>query len=107
MPVGGRKPIGAGRLRHHVTVRSFSNDPDSPGWSDRLTDLPARIEPLRGRELQDAQASGAESRYKVTLRAAPAVTTGEKLVHAGTSYIVDEVLVEPDERQVAYCHIVA
>jgi len=66
--------IGAGDLRHRVTVQSLTEVSDghdglSSSWGDTArTRLAARVRPLAGRDLERARQVDARASHEVTLR---------------------------------------
>lgn len=58
----------AGRLRHYITIQTVTITNDVESWADTHANVPASIEPLRGREFWESQTVSAETAYRVTIR---------------------------------------
>lgn len=74
----------AGALRHRVTFQTRDMGQDSGGqqvltWSNLLTNVPADVQPLSGREMLAAQAVNAELSHTITVRFHPLLTDPVKV----------------------------
>lgn len=91
----------AGKLRHQVDIQEGTEARDALGgvartWST-VAIVWAAVEPLRGRELYEAQQVNAQLSHRVTLRYLGTLTTHHRLVHDGRVLNIAAVL-DRDER---------
>lgn len=101
----------AGDLRRRVAIQSRSSSQDTYGqqlstWSDVLTNVPAMIEPLNGRELEIASANHPQADTRITVRyhsalANPAAAAAYRVTYtnAGGTRLYDvQAVLNLDER---------
>lgn len=101
----------AGDLRRRIDIQVRSSGQDSYGqqlstWSNLLTNVPAMIEPLSGRELEIAAANHPQVDTRITVRyhpalANPAAVSSYRAVYAnagGARYYNIGAVINLDER---------
>lgn len=94
----------AGRLNHRVSVQQLApaspqmtaeGEPDE-SWEDLITDQPASIDPIVGREYFAAEQIQSEVDTKIGMRYEPgrtsAVTAKMRIVHGDTIYSIQAVV---------------
>lgn len=91
----------AGKLRHRVAIQAPATAQDAYGeaivtWGTVAT-VWASVEPLRGRELMDAQQTQSEISHRVRMRGRTGVTTQMRVLFEGRAFQVEAVL-NPAER---------
>jgi SPP1 family predicted phage head-tail adaptor len=95
-----KKPL-AHRLRHRVTVQTFTTVQDSntgavtDTWADVFTDLPAEIYPMSGREFVAAQSIQAGVTTKITVRDVGSIEPRMRVLHGASIYNIKAVLPDP------------
>jgi SPP1 family predicted phage head-tail adaptor len=98
-------PILAPRLRHRVSIQfleiqqSSENGTLSEEWADLMTDEPAEIVPLSGREFMAAESKQAGVTHRVTIRLSEAVMPAMRVLHDGLAYNIKAVLPDPTLRR--------
>lgn len=95
--------IAAGTLRQRVAVQTKTDERDASGgvvevWTTAHTRW-ARVEPLRGKELFEAQAVDGRLTVKVTMRVYPGLSATERLVY-GTRVLNIVTVLDVDERHI-------
>ena len=95
--------IAAGTLRQRVAVQAKTEERDASGgivetWTTQHTRW-ARVEPLRGKELFEAQAVDARLTTKVTMRAYAGLSATQRLVY-GTRVLNIVSVMDLDERHI-------
>lgn len=93
----------AGQLRHLITIqqRSVTRDDfgaESESWTT-FSQLWAKVSPLSGQELEQAQAMHSETTHQVTIRYLVGITTEMRVQHAGRTLNILAVT-NPDERNI-------
>ena len=91
----------AGRLRHRVQIQSGTETADAVGqpvttWATTRT-VWAAIEPLTGREFQEAQRTDSDITHTVTIRGNIAADVEKRLLF-GTRVLNIESVLDKDER---------
>lgn len=91
-----------GKLRHRVTIQTYSESTNSYGetsksWSDQAT-VWASVEPLSGRELEYAQQVHAQTTTKIVMRWR-SISTKQRISFNGQTYEILSVL-NPEERNI-------
>lgn len=76
----------AGELRHRVNIQQKSPAQDDHGepsdaWSNKWTDVPARIKPLSGREYFAAQQIQADVNTEIVMRWRAGITPMDRITH--------------------------
>jgi SPP1 family predicted phage head-tail adaptor len=95
----------APRLRHRVTVQSFTTSQDestgaiTDAWTDLATSVPAEVYPLSGREFIAAQSLQAGVTTKITIRFDDRIDPKMRIAHDGTLYAIKAVLPDPTLRK--------
>lgn len=95
----------APRLRHRVDIEEFTTVQDSDGaveetWVAVLSDQPAEIVPLSGREFIAAQSVQAGVTTRITLRYnAEAITEAMRIIHGSDTYNIKAVLPDSSLRR--------
>lgn len=95
--------VRAGVLRHRVTIQTPATDQDAwgqpiEGWSDVLTDLPAEVRDIRGREFwQQQQAPGGDVNTRVRIRYRADLDRQMRVLHMGRVLAI-EAIIDPDGR---------
>lgn len=94
----------AGKLRHYVTIQAPTEKRDTHGgvvhtWLNVAVNIPARVEPLEGREYFDAMKVNGEVTHRVTMRYRNGLSSRSRLVHDGRTLDVVST-VSSDERRV-------
>lgn len=92
----------SGKLRHRVQIQSATEARDAHGQMIKTWTLVAtvwaRIEPLRGKEYIEAQASTATVTHKIKMRHRT-LTVGQRLVHAARTFNIENII-NPNELDV-------
>lgn len=90
-----------GKMRRQITIRTNARTPDGMGgYTETPTDvenIPARIEPLEGRELLMAQQTGMERPHRFTLRYRSGMTGAKTVLYDGRTFDIHSVM-DPEER---------
>jgi SPP1 family predicted phage head-tail adaptor len=94
----------AAKLRHRVTIEQFTEVQDSDGarettWAAILTNHPAEIVPLSGREFTAAAAIQAGITTRITVRYDSDITEAMRVVHGTDIYNIKAVLPDPSLRR--------
>lgn len=95
--------VRAGVLRHRVTIQTPETGQDDwgqpvEGWTDVLTDLPAEVRDIRGREFwQQQQAPGGDVNTRVRIRYRDDLTRQMRVLHLGRVLAI-EAIIDPDGR---------
>lgn len=81
----------AGRLRHRITVQQQATGRDGHGgktgpWTDFMADIPAAVEPIRGREFAALQAAQSDVSIRFRIRFTPGITAAMRVVWEGKAY---------------------
>lgn len=91
----------AGQLNRTVTIRTVTLVPDGGGGNTEtptdVTGIPARVEPLDGRELVEAMKTGMQRPHRFTLRYRTGMTGATRIIYALRTFDVKSV-VDPEER---------
>lgn len=93
----------AGRLNQRVTISSRATTVDSYGeptgsWSTLAT-VWAVVQPLMGREFQEAKQTEAELTTRIRIRYRTDVTAAMKAVHGSTTYDIVSVMCPDTDRR--------
>jgi SPP1 family predicted phage head-tail adaptor len=94
--------MGAGRLRHRVSIEALTTDLDSDGaqvedWTDAFGQrFSAEISPLSGREMIAAAAVQSEVTTRIRIRYRAGVTASMRVNHRGTVYDIKAVIPDAD-----------
>lgn len=90
-----------GLMRRVVTIRTNTNTPDGMGgYTETPTDvanIPARVEPLEGRELLLAQQTGMQRPHRFTLRYRTGMTGAKTLIYDTRTFDIKSVM-DPEEK---------
>lgn len=91
-----------GLMRRVVTLRTSTGVPDGMGgFSSETTsdveNIPARVEPLEGRELLMAQQTGMDRPHRFTMRYRSGMTGAKVLIYDGRTFDIKSVM-DPEER---------
>lgn len=94
----------APKLRHRVTLSSLTQTRDEwggvvEGWAPLVSNLPAEIVPLSGREFVAAQAVQAGVTTRITIRYRGGVLPAMRIQHEGAIYNIKAVLPDPTLRR--------
>ena len=95
--------VRAGVLRHRVTIQTPATDQDTwgqpiEGWSDVVTNLPAEVRDIRGREFwQQQQAPGGDVNTRVRIRYRTDLERQMRVLHLGRALEI-EAIIDPDGR---------
>lgn len=86
----------AGRLRHRVTIQNAVEARNAYGeaiktWSTVAT-VYASVEPIRGREMFDAEQVQSEVTHRVRLRYRPGLTSQMRLLFNGRMFEIQTVI---------------
>ncbi len=93
------------KLRHRIDIQELVIDQDSEtgaqieAWEDILTDEPAEIVPLSGREFIAADAKQAGVVARMTVRYHPGVKPSMRVIHESSYYQIRAVLPDPTNRR--------
>lgn len=90
----------AGKLRHRITIAERVQSRDSIGgvvetWQPLVSNLPAEIVPLSGREYVAAQATQAGVTTRITIRHRGGITSAMRIEHGADIYNIRAVLPDP------------
>ncbi len=88
--------VQTGRLRHRVTIQRLTRTEPGDGtvnteWTP-LDTVWASIEPLRGRELIEAQAFGVRVTHRVRMRDYDGLASTDRLTFNGRVFDIESVL---------------
>lgn len=90
-----------GLMRRVVTIRTNTQTPDGMGgYTETPTDvanIPARVEPMEGRELLLAQQTVGDRPYRFTLRYRSGMTGAKVVIYDGRTFDIKSVM-DPEER---------
>lgn len=88
-------------MRRVVTIRTNARTPDGMGGYTEtptdVTNIPARIEPLEGRELLMAQQTGMDRPHRFTLRYRSGMTGATTIVYDSRTFDIKSVM-DPEEK---------
>lgn len=88
-------------MRRKVTIRTMALTPDGMGGNTSapsdVTDIPARVEPLEGREQLQAMATGMVRPHRFTLRYQSGLSGAKQIVYDGRTFDIQSV-VDPEEK---------
>jgi SPP1 family predicted phage head-tail adaptor len=88
-------------MRRVVTIRTNARTPDGMGgYTETPTDvtgIPARVEPLEGRELLMAQQTGMQRPHRFTMRYRTGMTGAKTLIYDGRTFDIKSVM-DPEEK---------
>lgn len=91
----------AGQMRRTVTIRTMTRTPDGMGgYTETPTDvtgIPARIDPLEGREQVEAMQTGMQRPHRFYLRYRDGMTGATQLVYDSRTFDIKSV-VDPEEK---------
>jgi SPP1 family predicted phage head-tail adaptor len=84
-------PMRSGSLRHSVTIEARHDAKDtfgglSPQWRPVATNVPASIEPLKGKELFNAQQVQSEVLLRIRIRYRPGIVPAMRVKYRGRVY---------------------
>lgn len=92
----------AGQLRHQITLQQLGTTDDGGGgvdtesWTDFAT-VYARVAPLAGRELVQAQQVNDELTHAITMRYYPGVSSKMRVKYGVRIFLIESI-VDEDER---------
>lgn len=90
-----------GLMRRVVTIRTNTLTPDGMGGHTStptdVTNIPARIDPLEGREQIEAMTTGMVRPHRIVMRYRPGMTGATTLLYEGRTFDIKSV-VDPEER---------
>lgn len=83
--------LGAGELRHRVTIKQLVSEQDSDGdtvktWIDFAVDVPAAIDPLSARDLLAAKAADSSVVARIKIRARSGLKASMRVLHGEKVY---------------------
>lgn len=88
-------------MRRVVTIRSVTLTPDGMGGHTEtptdVANIPARVEPLEGRELLQAQQIGMVRPHRFTLRYRTGLTGSKTIIYDSRSFDIKSVM-DPEEK---------
>lgn len=88
-------------MRRVITLRTMARVSDGGGgYTETPTDvtgIPARVEPLEGRELLMAQQTGMQRPHRFTLRYRAGMTGAKTIVYDSRTFDIKSVM-DPEER---------
>ena len=89
--------IRAGELRNYITLQAkiFTRDDtggEVPEWQDRGVNIPAAVEPFRGRELMSAKAEESETTIRFRIRYRSDVISAWRILWEGQPYEIIDVI---------------
>lgn len=89
-----------GTLRHRITIQSRTDTQDSFGapvysWDTFLSDVPANVAPVSGKEYLAAGSTSAQVLAKATIRYVAGILPTMRVIHDSATYVIQAVL--PDE----------
>ena len=88
-------------MRRVVTIRTMSRTPDGMGgYTETPTDvtgIPARVEPLEGREQLQAMQTGMQRPHRFVMRYRTGLTGAKTLIYDGRTFDIKSV-VDPEEK---------
>lgn len=90
-----------GLMRRVVTIRTNAQTPDGMGgYTETPTDvanIPARVEPLEGRELMEAMQTGMQRPHRFTLRYRTGMTGAKTIIYDSRTFDIKSVM-DPEEK---------
>lgn len=90
-----------GLMRRKVTIRTMTRTPDGMGGYTEtptdVTNIPARVEPLEGRELLMAQQTGMQRPHRFTMRYRTGMTGAKTLIYETRTFDIKSVM-DPEEK---------
>ena len=90
-----------GLMRRVVTIRTNARTSDGMGgYTETPTDvtgIPARVEPLEGRELIEAMQTGMQRPHRFTMRYRTGMTGAKTLLYDGRTFDIKSVM-DPEEK---------
>lgn len=88
-------------MRRVITIRTNARTPDGMGgYTETPTDvanIPARVEPLEGRELLMAQQTGMERPHRFTIRYRVGMTGAKTIIYDSRTFDIHSVM-DPEEK---------
>lgn len=96
----------AGKLRHLVTLQTATLTKDGRGqdietWANTVTDCPAEVVKLSGRELERAIQTSAEATWKVRIRHMDGLSTDMRIAYNGRTFeILDINNIDERDREI-------
>jgi SPP1 family predicted phage head-tail adaptor len=88
-------------MRRRVTIRTSTQVPDGGGGYTEtptdVTEIPARVEPLEGREQLLAMQTGMQRPHRFTMRYRSGMTGAKTLIYDGRTFDIKSI-VDPEER---------
>lgn len=88
-------------MRRTVTIRTTTEIPDGGGgFTETNADnagIPARVEPLEGREMLLAQQTGMQRPHRITMRYRTGMTGAKTLLYEGRVFDIKSI-VDPEEK---------
>ena len=88
-------------MRRVVTIRTNARPPDGMGGYTEtptdVTNIPARVEPLEGRELIEAMQTGMQRPHRFTMRYRAGMTGAKTLIYGGRTFDIKSVM-DPEEK---------
>ena len=98
--------LRAGDLRHRVTLQWDTGvtrnevGETTAQWTDFAGPLPAKVEPLTGRELWNAQQIQPDISHKVTIRYLASVTSKMKVIYGSRTFHIEGPPLNTEERNI-------
>lgn len=94
----------AGKLRHRITISHLVPTRDELGgvveaWQPQVSNLPAEIVPLSGREFVAAQATQSGVTTRITIRYRTGIKASMRIEHGADIYNIRAVLPDPTLRR--------
>lgn len=91
-----------GLMRRMVTLQSMTSVPDGGGGTTDTVvavaeNIPARVEPLEGRELLLAQQTGMQRPHRFTIRYRSDITGAKTLLYDGRTFDIKSIQ-DPEEK---------
>jgi SPP1 family predicted phage head-tail adaptor len=90
-----------GLMRRVVTIRTMTRTPDGMGgYTETPTDvtgIPARIDPMEGREQVEAMQTGMQRPHRITMRYRTGMTGAKTLIYEGRTFDIKSI-VDPEEK---------
>lgn len=88
-------------MRRTITIRTMTLTPDgmggNTGTATDVTGVPARVEPLEGREQLQAMETGMVRPHRFTLRYRSGMTGAKQIVYDSRTFDIQSV-VDPEEK---------
>lgn len=90
-----------GLMRRVITIRTNALAPDGMGGHTTtptdVVNIPARVEPLEGRELLVAQQTGMQRPHRFTLRYRAGMTGAKTIIYDSRTFDIKSVM-DPEEK---------